>query len=100
MTTSEHLSSILQEVALPISSTKGCRSKFYHLRLRVSENMICTHARERDTCKGDSGGPLNWVDPETARTYLVGITSWGKGCARPDYPGIYTKVNFSLYKHQ
>lgn len=95
MTTTERLASTLQEVPLPISSTEACRKKFRHLRQRISENMICTHAPERDTCKGDSGGPLSWVDADTGRAYLVGITSWGKGCAQPDHPGFYTKVAFN-----
>ncbi|NJC72870.1 serine protease [Planosporangium thailandense] len=45
-----------------------------------------------DTCQGDSGGPMvhrddagNWVE--------VGIVSFGQGCARPGYPGVYTEVS-------
>ncbi len=45
-----------------------------------------------DTCQGDSGGPMfrrdnanNWIQ--------VGIVSWGQGCARPDYPGVYAQVS-------
>ncbi len=41
---------------------------------------------------GDSGGPLNWQDPATGRVYMIGITSFGIGCAKPDVPGVYTKV--------
>lgn len=36
--------------------------------------------------QGDSGGPLVVGDIQ------VGIVSWGIGCARADYPGVYTKV--------
>jgi secreted trypsin-like serine protease len=39
-----------------------------------------------DTCQGDSGGPMIVSDT------LVGIASWGDGCARPNKPGVYTRV--------
>lgn len=42
----------------------------------------------RDSCLGDSGGPL--FDPVN-RT-LHGIVSWGYGCALPGLPGVYTEV--------
>lgn len=44
-----------------------------------------------DTCTGDSGGPLE--APLQGGGYrLVGLTSWGDGCAEPDAPGVYTRV--------
>ncbi|TVP80628.1 MAG: serine protease [Puniceicoccaceae bacterium] len=45
-----------------------------------------------DTCQGDSGGPLIVRDFDDAWT-LVGLTSFGDGCAEPDSPGIYTRVS-------
>jgi secreted trypsin-like serine protease len=53
--------------------------------------MVCAAASGKDTCYGDSGGPLQ--APLGGGVYrLVGITGWGDGCARPNAPGVYTRV--------
>lgn len=41
--------------------------------------------------QGDSGGPLVYLDHHTH--LLIGIVSWGVGCAEEKYPGIYTKIS-------
>lgn len=42
--------------------------------------------------QGDSGGPLVC---EFDKTWVqVGIVSWGIGCGRKGYPGIYTEVSY------
>ena len=48
-----------------------------------------------DTCQGDSGGPLVFVNPAhpRERATLLGITSWGKGCGNPKFPGLYARVS-------
>jgi trypsin len=52
-------------------------------------SMVCAGAQGggRDACQGDSGGPLVVGDR------LVGLVSWGNGCALDGYPGVYTRVS-------
>ncbi|CAH0405209.1 unnamed protein product [Chilo suppressalis] len=57
---------------------------------KVTENMLCSGVLDvggRDQCQGDSGGPLyhNGV--------VVGVCSWGHGCARPFFPGVNVRVS-------
>ncbi|CAB1341371.1 unnamed protein product [Coregonus sp. 'balchen'] len=44
----------------------------------------------KDTCQGDSGGPL--VRLSAGQFVQVGITSFGKGCGREVFPGVYTRL--------
>jgi secreted trypsin-like serine protease len=52
--------------------------------------MVAAGGKGKDSCQGDSGGPL--FQPGVTRTQ-VGIVSYGRGCARPRFPGVYTEVN-------
>jgi secreted trypsin-like serine protease len=53
----------------------------------------------RDTCKGDSGGPLMLF--KNGRWQLIGLTSYGGVCGSPGFPGIYTRIAYyDLYIEQ
>lgn len=57
----------------------------------ITESMFTAGYKEggQSTCQADSGGPL--VDRKTGK--LVGIVSWGEGCAKPDKYSVYAKVS-------
>ena len=51
-----------------------------------------------DSCFGDSGGPLLYDYNGT--TYLVGLVSWGNGCALYGYPGVNTDITPTEKKNE
>lgn len=75
----------LQAVTVQIIGKDVCDVVFPGL---VSNQMVCAGVLEggQDSCNGDSGGPLV-IDGQ-----LIGIVSWGNGCARPEFPGVYANV--------
>jgi len=82
----------LQEVDIPLVSTQECSALFEDGE--ITDNMFCAGFVEggKDSCFGDSGGPL--VIPYSEGGYnLIGIVSWGYGCAQPDTYGVYTRVS-------
>ncbi|XP_017068241.1 trypsin-1 [Drosophila eugracilis] len=84
-------SSVLQEVVVPIITNAQCRATSY--RSMIVDSMLCAgyvKTGGRDACQGDSGGPLIVRD----RIFrLAGVVSFGYGCAKPDAPGVYTRVS-------
>uniref|UniRef100_A0A3B4WFH7 Transmembrane serine protease 5 n=1 Tax=Seriola lalandi dorsalis TaxID=1841481 RepID=A0A3B4WFH7_SERLL len=82
---------LLQQALVPIISTKKCNSSCMY-NGEITSRMLCAGYTEGkvDACQGDSGGPLVCQDENVWR--LVGVVSWGTGCAEPNHPGVYTKV--------
>lgn len=83
----------LHYAEVPTVPDKNCAVAYRKAGVQlVTEESICAGRRGIDTCQGDSGGPMvghdadgNWVQ--------VGIVSWGLGCARDGYPGVYTQIS-------
>ena len=88
-------SNILQEATVTtLSNNSQCR-RSNHRHDRITENMICAQAAGRDACRGDSGGPLA-VRAQDGSYSQIGVVSWGRGCARQGYPGVYTRLTSLL----
>lgn len=84
----------MREVSVPVVSDARAQDAYANRRqLRFFPNlMVAAGTSNKDSCQGDSGGPL--FRPSAPRTQ-VGIVSYGLGCARAGYPGVYTEVNNS-----
>lgn len=82
----------LQEVDLPVIPNNVCRGGGDDYAT-IQDTQICAGdftVGGRDTCYGDSGGPLFRTLGGVPR--ISGIVSWGEGCAEPGKPGVYTRV--------
>lgn len=59
------------------------------------QGQMCAGGEEgKDSCKGDSGGPLMWENPKGNKVFeVIGIVSFGpRNCGTEFVPGVYTKV--------
>jgi len=86
--------SILQEVDLTVLTNGECtRAPNIYSSGQISNNMICASGPGKDSCQGDSGGPLV---VHSGSFDLVGVVSWGYGCAQSGAPGVYSRVTDQL----
>jgi trypsin len=85
---------VLQKVDVPLVAKEVCEQTYTDL---LTDRMICAGLTSggKDSCYGDSGGPLTMKDTNGV-SKLIGVVSWGEGCAQPDKYGVYGKVNAVL----
>ncbi|XP_026133110.1 serine protease 27-like [Carassius auratus] len=82
---------VLQEVDVSVIGNRQCNC-LYGVG-NITDNMICAGLLEggKDSCQGDIGGPM--VSMQSSVWVQSGIVSFGTGCARPELPGVYTRVS-------
>ncbi|GAB3564460.1 serine protease [Amycolatopsis endophytica] len=78
-------SDVLLKATVPVSSDAYCSHAYSQY---TPDAMVCAGFPQGgvDTCQGDSGGPL------VAAGRIIGVVSWGEGCAEPGKPGVYARV--------
>lgn len=79
----------LRAAVVPIANQDYCNKQY---KGKITPRMICAGYEEggKDSCQGDSGGPL--ICSNNQNVQLIGVVSFGSGCAKPKYPGVYARV--------
>ncbi|CAH4029343.1 phenoloxidase-activating enzyme 1-like [Pieris brassicae] len=79
------------KLTIPIYDKMDCASKYRTLKAHLTDKQLCAGGIfAKDSCKGDSGGPLMKRTGDIWTS--VGVVSFGYGCGRDGWPGVYTSV--------
>ncbi|KAI5643578.1 trypsin domain-containing protein [Phthorimaea operculella] len=81
--------SYLQSTTIPTIAMKLCKRSGLDRKAIDPSSMFCAGSFTQpspDACQGDSGGPLVYDGVQ------IGVVSWGLGCARGNFPGVYTRL--------
>lgn len=81
----------LQKVSVPVVPNDSCNRSYKGV---ITDRMLCAGFSKggKDSCQGDSGGPLV-ATTKNSQPYLIGVVSWGEGCAHANHPGVYSRVS-------
>lgn len=86
------VSNQLLKVRLPKYDWQKCKDHYKLNNVMIYDYMICYGGGgHKDTCMGDSGGPL--IIYKNGRAYLIGVISFGIPCANKGLPGVYIQVS-------
>jgi len=96
----EYETLVVNHVSVPIFDWEACKRVYdaERLEMTITNDMVCAGLSEggKDSCQGDSGGPLVTYNVKEKRWILVGVVSWGQGCALAGFPGVYAKVSYFI----
>ncbi|XP_016991150.1 serine protease 7 [Drosophila rhopaloa] len=92
-TTTARKSTIKQRLDLPVNEHDACARKFATRNIHLISSQLCVGGEfYRDSCDGDSGGPLMRRGFDQA-WYQEGVVSFGNRCGLEGWPGVYTRVS-------
>lgn len=81
-------------VSLPVLDLNVCKHYFKHVTKLSTQQLCAGGIQGKDSCAGDSGGPLMLIDDYNGppRYYQIGIVSFGATKCGVDKPAVYTNV--------
>ncbi|EDV95837.1 GH15924 [Drosophila grimshawi] len=98
-------SNVLRQLTIPVLSNEVCRTQYAKVNRYFNEEqfdnaVLCAGVLSggKDTCYGDSGGPLmiSEMVSNQIRYFLIGVVSYSVGCARPEIPGVYSSTQYFM----
>ncbi|XP_067125527.1 clotting factor B-like [Centruroides vittatus] len=88
----------LQQAVIRVIPNNQCNTSYSRLKISslpkgITSGFVCAGMSSggKDACQGDSGGPL--VTSSSSGWKIIGIVSFGYQCAKPGFPGVYTRVS-------
>lgn len=92
-------SDILQTVKLPVVNSTRCKRAFRRTELSDDKQMCVGGENGRDSCNGDSGGPMLKAEVVDGppRYYQIGVVSFGvRNCGGTATPGVYSRTSYYM----
>jgi len=84
-------SAVANEAGVEYIDNSAC-NEMYQNEI-ITSRMLCAGSPGKDACQGDSGGPLVLKGESAQTDIVVGVVSWGYGCADSYHPGVYARIS-------